>query len=141
MGEVTLRAKGLVKEYTGRRGRPPIRAVRDVSLEIEAGWTLGVVGESGCGKSTLARLLVGLEPPTSGSVEIEGEPVRAGSRSERRALANGAGMSITSSRASTAPSGRDSRMSQASTSLCRQGIKIRLARQQNHAHLQDFQAL
>ena len=87
MGEVTLRAKGLVKEYAGRRGRPPIRAVRDVSLEIEAGWTLGVVGESGCGKSTLARLLVGLEPPTSGSVEIEGEPVRAGSRSERRALA------------------------------------------------------
>ena len=87
MGEVTLRAEGLVKEYAGRRGRPPVRAVRDVSLELEAGRTLGVVGESGCGKSTLARLLVGLEPPTSGSVEIEGEPVRAGSTSERRALA------------------------------------------------------
>ncbi len=87
MGEVTLRADRLVKEYAGRRGRPPVRAVRDVSLELEAGRTLGVVGESGCGKSTLARLLVGLEPPTSGTVEIEGEPVRAGSMSERRALA------------------------------------------------------
>jgi oligopeptide/dipeptide ABC transporter ATP-binding protein len=87
VGEVTLRAEGLVKEYAGRRGRPPVRAVRDVSLELEAGRTLGVVGESGCGKSTLARLLVGLEPPTSGSVKIEGEPVRAGSTSERRALA------------------------------------------------------
>ena len=87
VGEVTLRAEGLVKEYAGRRGRPPVRAVRDVSLELEAGRTLGVVGESGCGKSTLARLLVGLEPPTSGSVEIEGEPARAGSTGERRALA------------------------------------------------------
>jgi oligopeptide/dipeptide ABC transporter ATP-binding protein len=87
MGEVTLRADNLVKEYAGRRGRPPVRAVRDVSLELEAGSTLGVVGESGCGKSTLARLLVGLEAPTSGTVEIEGSPVTASSMSERRALA------------------------------------------------------
>jgi len=87
VGEVTLRAASLVKEYAGRRGRPPVRAVRDVSLELEAGRTLGVVGESGCGKSTLARLLVGLEPPTSGTVEIAGEPVRAKTTAERRALA------------------------------------------------------
>jgi oligopeptide/dipeptide ABC transporter ATP-binding protein len=87
VGEVALRAESLVKEYPGRRGRPPVRAVRDVSLELETGTTLGVVGESGCGKSTLARLLVGLEPPTSGTVEIDGEPVRAQSTSERRALA------------------------------------------------------
>ncbi|HUK44806.1 MAG TPA: oligopeptide/dipeptide ABC transporter ATP-binding protein [Gaiellaceae bacterium] len=87
VGAVTLRAEGLVKEYAGRRGRPPVLAVRDVSLELEAGQTLGVVGESGCGKSTLARLLVGLEAPTAGTVEVEGAPVSAGTTSERRALA------------------------------------------------------
>jgi oligopeptide/dipeptide ABC transporter ATP-binding protein len=81
---VILKADRLVKEYGGR---PPVRAVRDVSLELQAGRTLGVVGESGCGKSTLARLLVGLEAPTAGTVEIEGSAVLAGTTRERRALA------------------------------------------------------
>jgi oligopeptide/dipeptide ABC transporter ATP-binding protein len=87
MGAVMLRAERLVKEYAGRRGRPPVRAVRDVSLELETGRTLGVVGESGCGKSTLARLLVGLERPTAGTVELDGKPIEAGSTGKRRALA------------------------------------------------------
>jgi oligopeptide/dipeptide ABC transporter ATP-binding protein len=87
VGEVMLRATDLVKEYAGRRGTPPVRAVRGVSLELEAGRTLGVVGESGCGKSTVARLLVGLEAPTSGTIEIEGRPISASSTQERRALA------------------------------------------------------
>jgi oligopeptide/dipeptide ABC transporter ATP-binding protein len=87
MAEVMLRAEGLVKEYPGRHRRPPVRAVRDVSLEVEAGRTLGIVGESGCGKSTLARLLVGLEPPTAGEVEVAGSRISAGSTRERRALA------------------------------------------------------
>ncbi len=52
--------------------RAQVRAVRPVNLEVETGETLGIVGESGCGKSTLARMLVGLERPTTGSVEIEG---------------------------------------------------------------------
>jgi peptide/nickel transport system ATP-binding protein len=55
--------------------RPPkgeVRAVRPVTLALPTGETLGIVGESGCGKSTLARMLVGLEPPTSGTIEIEG---------------------------------------------------------------------
>jgi oligopeptide/dipeptide ABC transporter ATP-binding protein len=82
-----LRATDLVKQYAGRRGSPPVRSVRGVSLELEAGQTLGVVGESGCGKSTLARLLVGLEAPTSGTIEIEGQRIAAGSTRERRALA------------------------------------------------------
>jgi oligopeptide/dipeptide ABC transporter ATP-binding protein len=82
-----LRAADLVKDYPGRSGRPAVRAVRGVSLELRAGETLGIVGESGCGKSTLARLLVGLEAPTSGTVEIEGSAVSVRSTGERRQLA------------------------------------------------------
>ncbi|NIY78399.1 ATP-binding cassette domain-containing protein [Celeribacter sp. HF31] len=49
-----------------------VKAVHPLSLSVEQGETLGIVGESGCGKSTLARMLVGLLPPTTGQIEIEG---------------------------------------------------------------------
>jgi peptide/nickel transport system ATP-binding protein len=49
-----------------------VRAVHPVTLDVMPGETLGIVGESGCGKSTLARMLVGLLPPTTGTIEIEG---------------------------------------------------------------------
>lgn len=52
----------------GRR----VDALRDISLEIHQGETLGLVGESGSGKSTLGRALIGLIPPDSGSVRMEG---------------------------------------------------------------------
>ena len=77
MGEVVLETTEVVKEYRTRRAQP-VRALRGVSIAVEEAKTLGIVGESGCGKSTLARLLVGLEQPTSGHIELMGERLDAG---------------------------------------------------------------
>jgi len=83
MAELILRAQDLTKDYgRGGRGRV-VHAVQGVSLSLTPGDTVGIVGESGCGKSTLGRLLVGLEAPSSGTLEIGGRPVAY----ERRRLA------------------------------------------------------
>ncbi len=74
---LALRTVDLVKVYPVRRG-PGVRALRGVSVALESGRTLGIVGESGCGKSTLARLLVGLERPSSGTIELFGEAIVPG---------------------------------------------------------------
>ncbi|MFD1717350.1 dipeptide ABC transporter ATP-binding protein [Georgenia deserti] len=68
-----LRAEHLVKSFHGRSGT--VRAVRDVSLSIGRGQTLGLVGESGSGKSTVARLVMGLHRPDSGTVLVDGEDI------------------------------------------------------------------
>jgi len=52
-----------------------VKAVLPLSLTVHQGETLGIVGESGCGKSTLARMLVGLLPPSTGTIEIDGSPL------------------------------------------------------------------
>jgi oligopeptide transport system ATP-binding protein len=63
-----------------------VKAVDGVSFELRKGETLGLVGESGCGKSTLARLLMGVERPTSGSVHFEDRDVSSLSKGELRRL-------------------------------------------------------
>ncbi|MFJ4396223.1 dipeptide ABC transporter ATP-binding protein [Pseudomonas sp. NPDC089396] len=69
---VLLEARGLGKSFKGPDGQ--LRQVlKDVSLTLRAGQTLGVVGESGSGKSTLGRILLGLEHPEHGSVQFAGE--------------------------------------------------------------------
>jgi peptide/nickel transport system ATP-binding protein len=67
-------------------GAHPVRAVDDVSLDIHAGETLGLVGESGCGKSTLGRLILRLIEPTTGSVTFDGTDVLSASSSDLRRL-------------------------------------------------------
>lgn len=54
-----------------------VQAVKGVSFAVKQGETLAIVGESGSGKSTIARMLVGLEAPTSGSMEIDGKDYAA----------------------------------------------------------------
>lgn len=67
-----LRVAGLNKTYASHGHA--LRAVKDVSLDLRPGETLGLVGESGSGKTTFARLLLGLVPPDDGgTIELEGK--------------------------------------------------------------------
>ena len=75
--DVLLEVRHLTKEFVARRGvlgrgRFVVQAVDDVSFDIRAGETLGLVGETGAGKSTVGRLVLGLELPTSGSLTFRG---------------------------------------------------------------------
>jgi oligopeptide/dipeptide ABC transporter ATP-binding protein len=90
-----LEAHKLTKHFPIRRGlfgtgEGVVHAVDGVSFTIEAGRTLGVVGESGCGKSTTAKLVLKLEEPTSGEIRFEGRALQgldaAGIRDYRRSV-------------------------------------------------------
>ncbi|WP_030277830.1 ATP-binding cassette domain-containing protein, partial [Streptomyces sp. NRRL B-24484] len=80
-GEPILQVRDLVKHFPLTQGVivkkqiGAVKAVDGVSFDLHKGETLGIVGESGCGKSTLAKVLMNLEPATSGSVRFKGEEI------------------------------------------------------------------
>ncbi len=90
--EPLLEITDLVKHFPVRRGLlferevDRVRAVDGVSLAVNRGETLGLVGESGCGKTTLSRTALGLLQPSSGSVRFEGREIAGLSRRELRPL-------------------------------------------------------
>ena len=69
IGRTFMIGKGILSE------KKPLRAVDQVSLKVERGEVLAVVGESGCGKTTLAKMLLGLLPPTDGEIFLDGTPI------------------------------------------------------------------
>ncbi|MFD4602649.1 oligopeptide/dipeptide ABC transporter ATP-binding protein [Streptomyces sp. NPDC058464] len=68
----------------GLFGRDRVYALTGADLTVAAGETVGVVGESGCGKSTLAKVLVGIERPTAGTVTFHGRDLWSMTPGERR---------------------------------------------------------
>jgi peptide/nickel transport system ATP-binding protein len=71
--ESVLSVRDLVVEYPARGNRPPVPAVRGVSLEIAPSSILALVGESGCGKTSLARAILQLLPISSGRIQLKGQ--------------------------------------------------------------------
>jgi len=72
--------QGLAHEYVNPFTRERVRALEDVTLEVDEGEFLTVVGPSGCGKTTLLNILAGLLQPTRGTVLVDGRPVRGPGR-------------------------------------------------------------
>ncbi len=71
----------LAVHYPARRG-PPVRAVDGLSLTLAPGETLGLVGESGCGKSSVSKAVVGLQPPTRGSIMVDGLQIAGATKAQ-----------------------------------------------------------
>ncbi|MEQ1642447.1 MAG: dipeptide ABC transporter ATP-binding protein [Pyrinomonadaceae bacterium] len=73
--KILLSVRNLVKHFPVDNSDDVVQAVDDVSFDIIAGETLGLVGESGCGKSTVGKCLLRLHEPTSGEVFFEGKDI------------------------------------------------------------------
>lgn len=68
-----IRVESLVKTYPSRKGKPPIKAVDDISFSVAAGELLGLLGPNGAGKTTTVKMLCGLIRPNSGQIVIDGK--------------------------------------------------------------------
>lgn len=92
MSKPLLKVSGLSKFFPVKAGSfagesgGMLRAVHNVSFELQRGKTLGLVGESGCGKSTTGRLILRLIEPSSGTIELNGEDITTARGARLRAL-------------------------------------------------------
>ena len=79
MAELMIDAKEVTRNFTISRGmfrgKQQLKAVNGVDLTVERGEVLALVGESGCGKTTRAKVLLGVLPQSSGTVELCGQPI------------------------------------------------------------------
>lgn len=81
-----LEAEGLVREF--REGASTLRVLDGLSMRIERGESVAIVGASGSGKTTLLQILGGLDRPTAGTVRIDGRDIHALDETARCALRN-----------------------------------------------------
>jgi multiple sugar transport system ATP-binding protein len=75
-GDVAFAIDHVDKIYQ-RRGKPPVHAVRDLSMAIGKGEIVGLLGSSGCGKTSTLRMIAGFEAVTQGSIRLAGRPIEA----------------------------------------------------------------
>ena len=87
MSDTVLEARNLTCTFMisagAFRGRRPLHAVNGVDLTVARGEVLALVGESGCGKTTLAKIFLGLQEPSGGTVRLNGQPLSALARLDR----------------------------------------------------------
>ncbi len=89
--KAVLELRDVTVHFGGRRSlfsrpAPLVKAVEGVDLTLAPGETVGLVGESGCGKSTLSNAIVGLLPPTRGSIRVRGQEVAGADAATLRAV-------------------------------------------------------
>ena len=75
VADTMVRFDAISKTYPAYRGKPTVRALRDLDFAVSRGSITGVIGRSGAGKSSLVRLINGLEKPTAGRVIVDGRAI------------------------------------------------------------------
>ena len=71
-----LAVQGVARTFAGARGKPHTQALHPITLDVRENDFITILGPSGCGKSTLLRIVGGLDFPSQGTVQLEGQPIR-----------------------------------------------------------------